>query len=522
MKTHLKCDDCGSSDALTLYDDGHTHCFSCGSTRHPERQPRGNRMKIQALPERKITEKTAEFFEVESDEFSHSYPYYNKDGVEVARKIRNKDPKGFKWVGNAKQAGLFGMNKFPKGSAKQITIVEGECDAMAVREMMGVYPVVSVQSAGQATKNVADNFEYLNSFGTIVVCFDTDEPKVNPQTGKIHYPGQEAAIAVANSFEPGKVRILTLAEYKDANEYLINGKAKSFNDEWWKAPQFMPSGLKFGKDMWEDLTTPREYETVSYPFTGFNEKTYGIRLSELIVFTADTGVGKTSVLKEIEHHLIKEARYGLGVMHLEETNYDTVLGIMSVNCNKSLHLPDVRETVSTEDFKGAFEAVTKDDKLVLYDHFGSNDIHEILAKVRHMHNLGCKYIVIDHLSIIVSDQSGDERKQLDEITTKLKTLTMELNISVIAVVHINRQGQIRGTGGIAQLANMVFRLERDVKSPDDWRRNITKVTLEKNRFCGRTGPVSYLEYINDTGRLVELEHEDILKFEGTSHNFHPA
>lgn len=44
----------------------------------------------------------------------------------------------------------------------------------------------------------------------------------------------------------------------------------------------------------------------------------------------------------------------------------------------------------------------------------------VLDKVRHMHALGCKYTVLDHLSIVVSDQSGDERKQLDEISTKLK------------------------------------------------------------------------------------------------------
>src|SRR3546814_3391892 len=60
----------------------------------------------------------------------------------------------------------------------------------------------------------------------------------------------------------------------------------------------------------------------------------------------------------------------------------------------------------------------------------SNDIDVVLAKIRHMAALGCRYIMVDHLSIIVSDQSGDERKQLDEISTKIKTLTMNLDIAV--------------------------------------------------------------------------------------------
>ena len=127
--------------------------------------------------------------------------------------------------------------------------------------------------------------------------------------------------------------------------------------------------------------------------------------------------------------------------------------------------------------------------------------------------LGCKYIVLDHLSIVVSDQNGDERKQLDEITTKLKTFCMEANVALIAVIHQNRQGQIRGTAGVEQLANIIFRLERDLTSPDPWRRNVTKVWVEKNRFCGRTGPACWLFFDDITGRMVELDEAAVTKYE---------
>lgn len=32
-KAHLPCPTCGSHDALSEYSDGHTHCFSCGTTK---------------------------------------------------------------------------------------------------------------------------------------------------------------------------------------------------------------------------------------------------------------------------------------------------------------------------------------------------------------------------------------------------------------------------------------------------------------------------------------------------------
>lgn len=466
--------------------------------------------KYQPLDDRKISKASAEKYGIWREEHTTYFPYFN-DNKHLANKVRLPD-KEFYVEGDLKHSGLFGQQLFPAGSAKFITLVEGEYDAPAAFELMGSrWPVVSVRNGSDgATRDVADNFEYLNSFQNIVICFDKDEAKVNPKTGQIRYPGQEAAIAVAGMFPIGKVKILTLSEGKDANDYLKAGLREQFNREWWAAKTFTPTGLKLGRDMWQEVSEPKNYETVPYPWDDLNAQTYGIRLSELVAITADTGVGKTSLLREIVYKIRKERPdVGIGCMYLEEPNSDTVLGLMSLEANLPLHLPDVREMVPKEDLRKYFEAIVDTDKLVIYDHFGSNDIQEILNKVRHMHNLGCKYIILDHLSIVVSDQSGDERKQLDEITTKLKTLCMELNIAVIAVVHTNRQGQIRGTAGIEQLSNIVLKIHREKLSEDPWRRNVTRVMVEKNRFCGRTGPGAYLHYNEHTGRLNPLDEEQI-------------
>lgn len=520
---------------MGLYSDQHTHCFSCGLTTFPKDKPTQLAREeynivediraIRPLPDnytdlvdRRISAATARKFGVtnildEQSETKHVYPYHNKDGHHVANKFRSRT-KQFRWEGQQSQATLFGQHLFPAGSAKGITLTEGECDAMAAYEMQGsIYPVVSVLSASTAAKNVADSFEYLNSFPRIVVCFDKDDPKVNPATGEVRYPGQEAALAVAAMFPIGKVHILTLRDAKDANDYLVAGKAAQFVKEWWGAPAYTPTGVKLGSAMWDEIKTPKNYETVPYPWDSLNAKTYGIRLSELVVFTADTGVGKTSVLKEIEYHLLKNTDKGVGFLHLEEPNSDTALGLMSIGANVPLHLPDRRAQIDDTELRRYYDEVVNTERVVIWDHFGSNTIHEVLAKIRHMVALGCKYIVLDHLSIVVSDQSGDERKQLDEITTKLKTLCMELNIAVLAVIHQNRQGQIRGTAGVEQLANIVIKLFRDKTDLDERHRNTTKLVIEKNRFCGLTGPASWLFYDNGTGRLVELEKEGVDAYE---------
>jgi twinkle protein len=289
----------------------------------------------------------------------------------------------------------------------------------------------------------------------------------------------------------------------------------------------MPDGLKIGTDIWEEIANRPKHFQVEYPFAGLNRLTYGLRLSEMVVLTAETGIGKTSILKEIEYSLLMnpeliEKGYGVGFIHLEEPNYDTALGLMSIHANKPYHLPDTHRTV--DELREAYNAVINSSRVVIWDHFGSNSVEAVLDKIRHMAALGCKYIVLDHLSIVVSDQSGDERKQLDEIATKAKTLCMELNLALICVIHQNRAGQIRGTAGVEQLANIVMKLYRDHTNVDPWIRNVTKVVVEKNRFCGRTGPACYLSWNEITGRLSELTQEEIAKYEagGTIRDYEVA
>lgn len=534
---HIPHDGCGSSDGLGVYADGSGYCFVCDKyeknaynneedlkelessnimgTSSPKRKQEIIN-DFQALTDRGIKKETAERYRV----YKHPDPFYTwayplfRNGQHIANKMRTAgEKKGFSVDGDFNKSELFGQNVFPPGSSKTITVTEGYDDAMAAFELQGSkYPCVSVHSSSTARKDCAENFEYLNSFNEIILCFDADVAKVGPD-GVSHYPGQEAAQACAALFPAKKVRVLTLRRAKDANDYLKAGLSKEFVDEWWRAPTWTPDGIVLGTELWDEISSEDTSESVEYPFAGLNEMTYGMRLGQLIVITADTGVGKTSVLKEIEHYLLNHTAYGLGIMHLEESKKDTGLGIMSIEANKPLHLPDIRAEVSKDELRKYYDKTVNSDRVIIYDHFGSNAIDDLLAKIRHMAAMGAKFIVLDHLSIVVSDQSGDERKQLDEISTKIKTLTMELNICVIAVIHQNRQGQIRGTAGVEQLANIVIKLYRDKENDDPWMRNVTKVTIQKNRFCGRTGPACYLEYNPETGRLQELDKTGIEQYE---------
>jgi len=499
MDTELKAE--GSDQAAPLKP------LKIGLPKTPQPADFNRALSAEAIAKYQITTKP------DNDAFEHVYPYFDAvdSSKHVGNKMRMKGEKDFRWEGDSKGCGLFGQQAFPPGG-KAITVVEGECDAPAGYELTGLrYPCVGVRSASQAKGDCIRSFEYLNSFEQIVLCFDSDAA------------GQAAASQVAPLFPPGKVRVVKLQKAKDPNDYLKNGWVSEYTNEWYRAPVWLPDGLQLGSDpdFVEEIIQYKEPKSIPYPWEGLNTKTYGIRTSELVLITAPTGVGKTSIMKEIEFKILNnpelvEEGVGLGFMHLEEPKRDLALGLMSIEKNKPYHFPDVPRT--EQELREVYKKVMDTDRIVIWDHFGSNEIDTVLNKIRHMHALGCKYIFLDHLSIIVSDQHGDERKQLDEISTKLKTLTMNLDISIICVIHVNRQGEIRGSAGPEQVANVIIRLERDLKEMDDWRRNITRVSIEKNRKFGRTGPASWLFYNEMTGRLEELSREDAERFEAGGNN----
>lgn len=460
---------------------------------------------FRALEDRQLSQDTARVYKFgyyDDGPFIHTYPRFRGE-KHVANQFRMRGKKEFRWEGFQEKMELIGQHAFPAGSAKAITICEGACDAGAGYELQGSkWPVVGVTSAATAVREVRDNYEYLNSFEKIVVCLDSDDP------------GKEAAMKLAELLPLGKTHIMTLRRHKDPNDYLRAGMHKEFVKEWWDAPAYMPAALRTGKDLWADIENPPDLNFIEYPWPGLTSKTYGLKLSELVIVNAETGVGKTTFSNEIAYHILRNTPddVKVGFMKLEETNRDSGLGLISIHANQRLHLPDVWASLDKGQLREWYNEILNNDRTIFWDHFGSNSIHAVLAKIQHMAALGCKYIILDHLSIIVSDQSGDERKQLDEIVTKLKTECMKLRICVVAVIHQNRQGQIRGTAGVEQLANDIFKLERDRESPDDWRRNVVRLTVQKNRFAGTGGHVHFF-FDSKTGRLMELTEDEAAVYE---------
>ena len=71
-------------------------------------------------------------------------------------------------------------------------------------------------------------------------------------------------------------------------------------------------------------------ESYPYPWNSLNSMTYGMRRGELVLVTAGSGIGKSSVMRELAHYLMKTANEKVGCLFLEESVRKTSDGILSI------------------------------------------------------------------------------------------------------------------------------------------------------------------------------------------------
>lgn len=496
-RQHLKCPQCPSSDAYTEYEDGHGFCFSCNTAFFPNRTDKRfdepESVSLEYLPWRGVSAGTMRAMGVQTRVDKDGKPIsivyrYPKGGA----KVRSLSEKKFASEGDMGTAQLFLKDKFPTGSARYITITEGEQDALSVKEILGAScAVVSPRSSSSAKKDCAAEIDYLNTFERIYLCFDDDEV------------GQKAARQVASLFDFNKVYLVKLNGLKDATAYREASRDKDFKDLWYSARRWLPDNIKSSIVELTKTAAGKKLDAIAtYPFPTLQQMTYGIRPTECVLYTAQEGIGKTEILRAIEYHVLKTTDFPIGIIHLEESNQRSVQGLVGYEMQKPVHLLDVSEV---DVGKALTNLVKTDDRLFVSSHFGSKDPTDFLNTVRFLvAGCGCRLIFFDHITLAVSgNQSDNDVATLDELSTRLAMLAMELEFGLHFVSHVTDEGKTRGSRNISKIADIRIDLDRNLKSDDASVRNTTKLTVSKNRFCGDTGPAGLLTFNRDKFTVSE-------------------
>jgi twinkle protein len=526
---------CGSSDARTIYEDGTSHCFSCDTgfskleTAEEEviDRPTAKDIKVgkkakninldllksTAIKARGISQEIVEFYGVKmtfdslGDVESHLYPY--PSGV----KVRTL-PKDF-WS-QGKTRGLFGQDKF-NFNGKRVIICEGEIDTLSVAEASfkkykKMYPIIGVPSSTNL-KGLLAAREILRQCDEVVICFDNDKA------------GEDAAILAAKIVGIDKAKITKLTR-NDANETLVEDGAFALLEAVWNSQKHIPAGILSKDEIWERLEEYNKIESVLYPdcLRGINTKTKGMRGGEISLFISGTGAGKSSMLREIMYHLLSTTEASIGIVSLEESPAETARKLAGVALNRNPAAEE--EPIPLEELKIGFDEIFEKNRVFLLDHQGSIKDDSIIDRLEFMALSGCKYIFIDHITILVSE--GAENLQgleaQDYIMNQLLSIVKKYpDVWIGLVSHLRKtpaggksfeQGRlpslddIKGSGSIKQISFDIIAFARDMETDDSLIRNTIDMSVLKCRYTGLTGPTDGARYDFKTGRLRHYTEGD--------------
>lgn len=521
---HQPCPKCDSSDAFSHRDDDkHGYCFSCGksspidpnyvataSTKENYSMHTIEEIReydTRGYQERGITKLVANYYGTKvaySEDgtiASHFYPY-TRDNVVVAYKERQL-PKKFITHGDFKDIQLFGQNV--SGGGKRVVITEGELDCLAVAQAQHdkyqrFYPVVSIPSASGMAVLLSQR-DWLRTFEEVVLMFDMDEA------------GQKATLAAAKIIGYDKVKVAKLPE-KDPCEVFIKRGSAALQSCVWDAKALSPAGIVRGDEVWEQYKHRQSTSHVPYPdcLAGLNEKLYGMRMGEIVLFTSGTGSGKSTMIKEIVFEILNKTELMVGMVSLEESIGDTAQKFIGMELQKNL----THDTVSEEEQYDAFKRVFADERLVLLDHQGSVGDESLTDKIEHLALLGCRYIFLDHITIAVSEGAdGKEGNEAtDSVMSSLLKICKKHDIWLGVVSHLRKgfkkvfeEGDlptvddIKGSGSIKQISFDIIAFSRNMTADTPAERNTIKMRVLKSRFTGLTGDCPSTCYDPMTGRL---------------------
>ena len=162
------------------------------------------------------------------------------------------------------------------------------------------------------------------------------------------------------------------------------------------------------------------------PYCGLSLSGSHLYQTAIGVVTHNTGVGKSSFLREDAYHLWRTTDAKIGMCFLEEDIGETVSAILSIHMNKRVGLPSTKTT--KEELRVAWEEVMGGGRFMLIDHQGAVSDNSLVDKLEYLILSGCQFIYLDHITIAVSDiDISDTNKAIDKLMSDLLKLLKQLS-----------------------------------------------------------------------------------------------
>lgn len=449
---------------------------------------------------------------------------------------------------------LWGIQTFKGSKDSTLYITEGHPDCLTLREM-GYWNSVSVPNGAASHEWINRDWEWLQQFEKIVLCYDNDDA------------GKAAILEVKNRLDFAQLYELEYGDCNDINEMFMvdcEGLFKTVRN---------PKEISMdGFISLKGVTTNSDPLSMmgSCGISQFDRMFGGMRLNETTIIAAASGAGKTTVMSNLINGFMSQGE-GTAVWSGELTNatlktwiYSVIAGEKAITTIDNPYRPGEVISMIKPEYEMKIDAAV-DGKLHVYDGNKSNGFkmleHFALLHKRH----GIKNFIIDNGSILDMTMHGSKAGKYDgeEAWSKEAAKFVRNNpVRLFIVMHPTKttlnadpnytnakgrvkkpemydQYQIRGSASIPNLANNIMFLLRagehykawmcqkaedsltKLKRPQEIPRAIELIQrdlslvayLAKNRGAGHIFEETMFGYSQETRRIYGLQtkEEDLSK-----------
>lgn len=473
---------------------------------------------------RGLTQETCAFFSVQHE--------YSTETGELLKQLypntKNYEFSGIKGRGIPKDffakgiidndCELFGQWRFKNSTSKFVVICAGEIDQLSGYQMLNhkkteyePIPVVSPTNGETGShKQLQKQYEWLDTFEKIVLCYDNDEA------------GQKAIEKAVKVLPLGKVYVMKLT-LKDTNEYLVRGRDKEWVNAFWRAEKYTPRGITSSLNLEDKMKEYVSIPRLSLPpfmYKMQNMLCGGFPMGYIVNILAASGIGKSTLVDAMILHWIMNDDRLVGIVSLEASEGEYGVNLSSAYQKSKINL------LESEEERLQFLEETVDQRKNLWAREDGSprfylvdaDVDNMKSKIEYLiRSIGCKIIVLDPLQDVF-DELGDDQQA--KWMKWQKDIVKREQVIMININHSRKSGRgekanskgadlseedMMGHSSIFKSGGINIVVSRDKENEDPFERNVTRSKITKARGVGRTGYSGDFYYENDTHTLYDKD-----------------
>lgn len=476
--------------------------------RYPHKEPLNDKHNvIEYLGKRGISKNVIDYLDIREDSHGNGvFNFYDTNDVLTMVKYRpartiekhSGQPKTWCQKDADTSAILFNMNRV--NTSKPLLITEGETDCASAIEA-GYINTVSVPLGAGNLHWIEENWEWLNSFDSIIIWSDNDEAGIKMRKECIYRLGtwRTKYISTPEFYEKENGKKVPL---KDINDCLQVG-GKTFVMDLISSAKDVPVKSVVDYSEIEELDIS-QMDGVKTGIKPLDDELLKIFYGTLTVLSGRPGSGKTSIIDQTIARTIDDGNpvflFSKEMPERMSANWFNTIIAGRRNMVERTSRDNRKYYIVPQATQKKMQAHYSK-KLFIYRDDEPNDVDSVLRSAEEcVRKFGCKLIVLDNLMMIdLNCSESDKNTAQTNLINALIKFAAKFNVAVVLIAHPRKTQDtnsdiemydISGTSNIINLAMRSIGLRRVSKKEKNdpkskWHNYDVVLTVIKDRLLGK-------------------------------------